>query len=730
MLGDKKVLLIDDEQIMHDLSHAYLDRAGYQLISAYNGKSGLRMLLSEKPDCVLLDYMMPGLDGEEVFSRIREAEEYREVRHTPVIFLTARGGDDALKKRLIQKGVIAYLQKPFGLREMSNILDNIFIVNEIRKKNRQLERQVRTTREYLSRVIQSAPVGILTTNRQGDIIEANLKFLRYFPQFSKVELKRQNVFRSDGLKDSFVAEGIAHVLENDKESRRKILRWQLPDGKHVILTARFVRLNPSADRVDVGVIGIIEDVTERERHSYELQILAQIALAMQEAMALEDLVHLMLSAITAGQVLGFSRAMLFLADESTRRLVGKMGVSAEKSGNGKLDWPNLLNEPAKLESYFRSISTRSSPYNQRFTRHVREFNFSLNSNDELLRGLTDRKAIRLRGGHSAIADKLLSIEPSVNQNLIAVPLFANDELLGMLVVDAPTADGTVDDSSLRLLTLFAGNAATALERARTYEQLAMEKSKLESAYKELKVTHDRLVQSERLAAIGEMAAHVAHEIRNPLVTIGGFARQLEKRAKVDNRENTAASIIADEVLRLEKILANVLNFSRLPNPQFRLNNINLLIQKLYMQVREEFASKRITLKLSLQPDLPAFHFDEQQLTQVLFNLLRNSQQSISDFGMVEIQTRQNSGTISIAVQDDGDGISKTELDKIFNPFYTTKQHGTGLGLAISQQIIHDHGGSIKVTSKPDKGTIFRIELPLEIQAEEKSAEYEAGDMII
>ncbi|MFQ5629934.1 MAG: ATP-binding protein, partial [bacterium] len=731
MLRDKKVLLIDDEQIMHDLSFAYLERAGYQLISAYTGESGLQLLLSDKPDCVLLDYMMPGIDGEEVFSRIRDSEEYREVRHTPVIFLTARGGDDELKKRLIQKGVIAYLQKPFGLRELSNILDNVFIVNEIRKKNRQLEKEVKITHEYLDRVIQNAPVGIVTTNNRGDIIEANLKFQRIFPLQSLQELKQQNVFKNDFLKKSFVAEGMAHVIETGDELSKKFLKWQMPTGQYAVLTASFVRLNPAIKHADDGVIGIIEDVTERERHSYEIHILAQISIAMQEAMDLDELVHMLLSAITAGQSLGFSRAMLFLVDESAQTLRGKMGVASENKENGRLNWADLLHEPAQLETFLKDIGRRVPAIDDPFDNHVRSLSFPLASHDELIDSLLNKQTYRCHAGKSKIATRLAMISNDDMQDLIAVPLVASDNLLGMIVVDCPSVDGSIEESRLRLLTLFAGHAANALERASAYAQLAEEKSKLEHAYHELQVTHERLVQSERLAAIGEMAAHVAHEIRNPLVTIGGFARQLEKKAQSISQENTAAKIIVEEVLRLEKILANVLNFSRLPDPQFRRNDVNSLIRSLATQFRNEFLEKNITLNINLQQNLPQFYFDEQQVKQVLINLMRNSQQSINAFGTIDIETRQSGNDVLITIRDSGTGILPDQIEKIFHPFYTTKKHGTGLGLAISQQIIHDHGGDMKVTSSSGEGTIFSLHLPIDTRpVDYKKQEYSLGEMIL
>ena len=209
-----------------------------------------------------------------------------------------------------------------------------------------------------------------------------------------------------------------------------------------------------------------------------------------------------------------------------------------------------------------------------------------------------------------------------------------------------------------------------------------------------------------------MAAHVAHEIRNPLVTIGGFARQLLKKCDKDSLYYDPANIIAEEVIRLEKILENVLNFTRLPQPNFELANLRDPIMQVCEQLELEFTNQNISLEINLQSNLPEFYFDPKKIKQVLINLLRNSQQSIRKNGVIGIEAYTSRDEVCIVVSDNGSGIPQDYLDRIFNPFFTTKEHGTGLGLAISQQIVHDHGGVIKVYSELGAGSVFKILLPL------------------
>ena len=712
MTDSRKILLIDDEQIMHDLALAYLEKAGYQLISAYNGKSGLQQLLLERPDVVLLDFMMPGMNGEQVYEQVRRDPLYRDVRDTPVILLTAKGGDHDLKERLIKKGLVAYLQKPFGLRELSNIIDNIFIVNDIRKANRKLWREVRVTRDFLIQILQKAPVGILATNSAGELIQANPLIQSLFPAHTIDDLIRKNVFETAPFKASFIADGVRYVLEQAREWRREQIKWLFPKGDYAILTAHFVPILWGGSGVD-GVIGLIEDVSFRERHNYEMQILAQIALAMQETTSLDQLLHVILTSITAGQALEFTRAMIFLLDQSGQTLQGTMAVGPKDRADAHQIWTSLEKENLTFEEFLHKYGYNLPVADDYLNNLVRSISVPANDPAQLLRTIAEKKPFRPAG-----IEKMENVLPKAFEALklhdfIAVPLVSGNRLLGMIISDNKFGRAPIIERHMRLLLLVAGQAASAIERARAYEELEREKAKLEQALQELNVVNERLIQSERLAAIGEMAAHVAHEIRNPLVTIGGFARQMKKKATSSPALQESADIIAEEVIRLENILENVLNFTRLPRPNPQENDLNALILQIGEQVQYEMSQQGIEIISNLHKDVPKFEFDQEQIKQVLFNLLRNSQQSMPEGGTIAIETYLDGKDALVTVSDNGSGIPSDALEMIFNPFYTTKEHGTGLGLAISQRIIHEHGGDIKVFSEVNKGTVFKIHLPLE-----------------
>jgi PAS domain S-box-containing protein len=228
---------------------------------------------------------------------------------------------------------------------------------------------------------------------------------------------------------------------------------------------------------------------------------------------------------------------------------------------------------------------------------------------------------------------------------------------------------------------------------------------------ELNELRERLVKIEKMAALGEVAARVAHEIRNPLVSLGGFARRLEK--KLDGSLKDYAKIISDEVGRLESILNDILGFVK----EIRLFKERIqtkeLLEDIISTVESELEGRDIMIKREYL-ELPEIYVDANRLREAIVNIIRNAIQSIDGNGTVTIRTYIRNEMFLLEVEDTGKGICEKDLPHIFDPFYTTKKEGTGLGLTISNKIIEEHGGNIEVESVEGKGSIFRITIPINI----------------
>lgn len=234
---------------------------------------------------------------------------------------------------------------------------------------------------------------------------------------------------------------------------------------------------------------------------------------------------------------------------------------------------------------------------------------------------------------------------------------------------------------------------------------------VEHKTKELLESQERLVRSERFAAIGEAAAYVSHEIKNPLMVIGGLAHQVERKVEDLPSLTEKLRIIQGEVHRLESFLGDLRDFTRPAPPAKQEININQVIQDVDHLMEVETKKKGVALVEKLDPRLPPVQADPDQMKQVLLNLVKNSLEALDSGGQLILTSGSEDNQVWFSIQDTGGGMSPEVLEKIFNPFFTTKAQGTGLGLAVIHKIITDHHGTITVKSTPDQGTTFRVILP-------------------
>jgi signal transduction histidine kinase len=228
--------------------------------------------------------------------------------------------------------------------------------------------------------------------------------------------------------------------------------------------------------------------------------------------------------------------------------------------------------------------------------------------------------------------------------------------------------------------------------------------------KELKESQELLLRSERFAAVGKAAAYVSHEIKNPLMVIGGLAQQVSRRLEQPDLKEKLG-IILGEVRRLENFLSELRDFTRPARPVKEIIDLNRIIQDVHMLMEGEAKKRKITITEHLDPGLPSVMADPGQLKQVLLNLLKNSMEAMDSGGEITLSSGAEGPYVWFSVRDTGCGMPPEVLEKIFDPFFTTKEKGTGLGLAVIHKIITDHRGTVTVESEPDKGTTFTVKLP-------------------
>jgi nitrogen fixation/metabolism regulation signal transduction histidine kinase len=228
---------------------------------------------------------------------------------------------------------------------------------------------------------------------------------------------------------------------------------------------------------------------------------------------------------------------------------------------------------------------------------------------------------------------------------------------------------------------------------------------------------DRLVQAERVAAWRELARRLAHELKNPLfplqLTVENLLRAREQgQQQFDETFKESASTLLSEISHLKTIVGRFSEFSRMPQPQFHVVDLNQLAEEVVKLHKAQLnaASRPIECRLELSAADP-IAADPELLHRALSNLVLNAIEAMPDGGTLTLRTRTDPDSASVEISDTGKGLSQEECERLFTPYYTSKVHGTGLGLAIVQSIVSDHGGRISVSSEPGYGTTFMIELP-------------------
>jgi signal transduction histidine kinase len=307
------------------------------------------------------------------------------------------------------------------------------------------------------------------------------------------------------------------------------------------------------------------------------------------------------------------------------------------------------------------------------------------------------------------SDRLDKLTGFKTRSIICVPLMFRDKPIGALQVLNKRFEEPFTQYDLELLTGMAQQIAVALENAKLYQRL---EHQMAATICELKETQEKLILSERLAAIGNLVQGVAHEIRNPVMTIGGFARRIKNALKNDQKLAKYIDIILDQTERLEHLVRQIRKLADVQNPSLSLDDIHTVLSEVVDRFFKKAEQQDITIHSAIDEDLPLIFMDALQLGTALSNILENALEAMPDGGDLELAVKRRSNLIIIRIKDKGIGIAREELNSVYDPFVTSKTMGAGLGLTMAHQIIANHNGDIKIQSEAGKGTEVIIRLPI------------------
>jgi signal transduction histidine kinase len=293
---------------------------------------------------------------------------------------------------------------------------------------------------------------------------------------------------------------------------------------------------------------------------------------------------------------------------------------------------------------------------------------------------------------------------------LLAPILLEDNLAGVLVIGEKLSGEIFDAAEVDLIQTLARQTAIALQNARLYGDLQRQ-------MQEVKTAQQQLLQAAKLAAIGELAAGIAHELNSPLTVIVGRTDQLMRRVReADPQAAALGETIKAEALRATRIVRGLLDYSRRREPKHEPVNVNLLVPRALDLLQAKLRGRGVDVQVQLDPALPALLLDMDQMTQVLINVIGNAIDAMPDGGRLGVATSHSRelDRVVLSIQDSGTGMTPAEIEHIFEPFYSTKPEGqgTGLGLSVTLGIVKSHGGSISVKSEPGSGTTMTVQLPV------------------
>jgi len=464
---------------------------------------------------------------------------------------------------------------------------------------------------------------------------------------------------------------------------------------------------------------------EQEKRAMQLATLWELNKALLTTMDFDRILHIALTIITHGEGLRFNRAMLFLVNEEEHRLEGTIAVGPDTSEEAGRIWDSLAHKkgmPFEMVSQIPSSPPNTSVLNA----IVKQTRIPLDRNTCFLaRTVLEGKPLHNQSPCCGEACHLgFETECSIGDFLgrtreasgfATVPVMGKGKVIGVIEVDNIYNRQPIMEEDIQFLNMFAHQAGLAIENGTLYRHL-------EEVHRQLREAQDLLVHREKMVALGEMSSTIAHEIRNPLVSIGGFARRLYRSIPDDASERRYAQTIIVEVARLEKILNDIMQYTNGEFVSLKECDLRAVIEDSLSMIPDGFING-VQLVREVADDLPRVKGDYRQLKQTFFNLITNAHHAVKDKGTIFVRAypfaERGSSSVRVEVEDTGTGIDPQNLHHIFNPFYTTKESGLGLGLATVHKVVTSLGGQIEVDNRYGKGVRFIITLPVGQNLSEK-----------
>lgn len=472
-----------------------------------------------------------------------------------------------------------------------------------------------------------------------------------------------------------------------------------------------------------GVFGIIDDVTEQEKEHQqlnnrinELSTVAQITQAIASAKDTEEILNIILTAVTARQGLGFNRAFLFMLNEDNTFLEGHLAVGpndAEEAGN---IWGALESDDRTLVetlSIYRDNFENGGNLNDRF----RDMRINLKIDSLFAKAIKEKISIII-DLDTEIDDTTQHYLTKMGEIRVAMtPLISRNRVIGLLVVDNAITGDAITEDDRRFLKLTADQTAAALERSYLYRDLKERALELEDMNKRLAATQNQIIEAEKMSVIGEITAAVAHELRNPLTIIGGFANLMNKNQPVNSPDTEYLNIIVSETQRAEEVLTDVLDFSKASRTKDACLDLNQLIKDSMNMLTVRLGEGKNRAKYSLDDSHLPFWGNYDQMLYAFYQIFQIIMNDFDSSLIPNVNTCVYDNNLRMELSFENYKNNESQINKDLRLYFGASNSTKRLSLIVAEETLKYHGGTFGIESNAHSGSILYIHLPRREEAE-------------
>jgi signal transduction histidine kinase len=449
-----------------------------------------------------------------------------------------------------------------------------------------------------------------------------------------------------------------------------------------------------------------------DARAQEIKFLHEVSLVLQTSVDMDEVIAMALTAITAGQGFGLNRAILLMVDRDRQQLKGHFAVGPRHREEAAHIWQELEEHDLTLREMARQFfELKMASERERFRDLLNVLSVPLSRRDHLfvqaLENQISRHILEIgrESGLDAEQRKALGVE-----EMILVPLISKNRRIGLLLADNLASGRPIAGEDLQSLETFALPVAFAIERASLYERLQEELDRARDANRRLRDQQETIVRMEKMALVGNMAANLAHSIRNPLTIIGGFARSLVRGTPEEDPKRRHLESIIRETRRLEEVLQEILVYSESRHPTLDLWDVNQLVAGSYTALREDLEMAGIECRLELAPALPLVKVDYKKLGYCLRGLLSGALDRLPRGSHLWLATETGPDRVRIRLADDGPELSPAAMEAAKEPGFLGTPEGKHLAYSLCQRILQTHDGHLDITTREGGGTLFTISL--------------------